>query len=161
MPRGFLHLVLALSFASAACHPSERFEAVGQLLRSDVIEVDEKDNKRATMLEVEIEWDSCPGDQFQVIRGGADFAACVKQRHENGDYVTLIVVRFWDTRGFYRWEVVKVGECDRPMQVDAEGSYEKSQECEDIIHHGVKVGFTCSRKPFAKLVSVCPWMARD
>lgn len=145
---------------TSSCHPTERYESVGQLLRADVVEVDEKDPKKATMLEIEIEWDPCPGDQFQVIRGGAEFAACMKQ-YEGGDYLSLVVDRFWDSRGYYRWEVVKVGECDRPMQIDAEGSYEKSQECDDVMHHGVKAGFTCSRKPFAKLVSVCPWMARD
>jgi hypothetical protein len=29
------------------------------------------------------------------------------------------------------------------------------------MHFGNKVGFSCNRKPFAKLVDICPWMARD
>ncbi|MFT3766803.1 MAG: hypothetical protein QM820_15000 [Minicystis sp.] len=151
-------LAPVLAVALAGCHPAERFESVGQIVHSEVIEVDDKG--KPLVQEIEFEWDPCPGDQFQVVRGGAEFAECMKQ-HAVGDMVAVQVSHFWDGRGYYRWEVTRVGNCDRPMQIDAEGSYEKSQECNDVVHHGQKVGFLCNRKPFAKLVNVCPWMARD
>lgn len=158
-PRGsVLSVTLALAAALAGCHPTERYESVGQLIQNDVIEVDDKG--KALVQEVEFEYDACPGDQFQVVRGGAEFAECMK-KHAVGDMISVGIVHFWDERGYYRWEVTRVGECDRPPQPEAEGSYEKSQECTDVKHYGQVVGFTCNRKPFARLVEICPWMARD
>ena len=144
--------------ALASCHPSETFESVCQLIRAEAVEVDGQG--RPLLYEIELEWDPCPGEQFQVVRGGAEFAACMKD-HEVGELLPVEVEHFWTARGYYRWEVTKVGGCDRPMDLDAEGSYEKSQECHDVVQHGQKVGFMCSRKPFARLVNVCPWMARN
>jgi hypothetical protein len=160
VPRRLLPIAIAFALAPvlAGCHSTERFESVGQIVHSDVVETDDKG--KPILHEVEIEWSPCPGDQFQVVRGGPEFAECIKQ-YSVGDMVSVEVVHFWDSRGYYRWEVTKLGGCDRPMQLDAEGSYEKSQECDDVMHHGHKVGFTCNRKPFAKLVDVCPWMARQ
>jgi hypothetical protein len=156
-PRWISLLLLASPVALASCHSTEKFESVCQLIRSEVVEVDDKG--KPLVQEVELEWDPCPGEQFQVVRAGAAFAECMKQ-HSVGDLLPVEVEHFWDARGFYRWEVTKIGECDRPMELEAEGSYEKSQECEDVKYHGQKVGFVCNRKPFARLVGVCPWMAR-
>jgi len=158
MPRPSLLLAPALAAILAGCHSNERFESVGQLVHSEVIEVDDKG--KTTLHEIEFEWDACPGDQFQVVRGGAVFAECIKE-HAVGEMVSIEVLHYWDGRGYYRWEVTRVAGCDRPPQVEAEGSYEKSQECNDVLHHGQKVGFYCNRKPLAKLVDVCPWMARN
>lgn len=151
-------LVLACSLAIASCHPTERFESVCQVIRTEVVET--KADGAVEMLDVELEWDPCPGEQYQVVRGGAEFAACMKQ-HKVGDLVPVEVVHFWDRRGYYRWDLTRVGACERPVQPDVEGSYEKSQECHEVFHHGRKAGFMCSRKPFRDLVEVCPWLARD
>lgn len=152
-----LHVIGALALLSG-CHPSERFEAACQLVRTEV--VDQDDKGKPTIFDIELEWDACPGDQFQVVRGSGAFGECMKQ-HEVGSLVRVEVEHFWDTRGYYTWDVSKVGNCARPIEKDSEGSYEKSQECRDVEHHGQKVGFLCSRRPFAGLVDVCPWMARN
>lgn len=152
-------LGIALAASISACHPTQRYQSVGQIVQSEVIEADEKG--KPLIHEVEFEWDPCPGDQFQVVRGGTEFAECIAKNHKVGDSVYVEVEHYWDSRGFYRWEMTKIGECPRPPQIDAEGSYEKSQECHDVLHHGQKVGFLCNRKPFKGLVSVCPWMARN
>jgi hypothetical protein len=158
LPRWSPRLLLASAALLCSCHRTEKFESVCQLVRADVVEVDDKGVPQ--VFDVELEWDPCPGEQFQVVRGGAEFAACMKQ-HAVGDLLPVEVEHFWTVRGYYQWEVTKIGGCDRPMDLTAEGSYEKSQECNEIIQHGQKVGFTCSRKPFARLVDVCPWMARN
>jgi hypothetical protein len=124
-----------LAATLAGCHPSERFESVGQIVHSEVIEADDK--SKPLVHEIEFEWSPCPGDQFQVVRGGAEFAECVKQ-YAVGEMATIHVQRFGDGRGYYRWDVTRIGECERPMQPDAEGSYEKSAECTDV----------CCRSPF-------------
>ena len=128
-----------------------------QLIRRDVVEADEKGEPQ--LLDVELEWDPCPGDQFQVVRGGKDFAKCMS-RYPVGEMLPVRVVHWWDNRGYFRWDVYQVGECSRTPEPEAEGSYEKSQECSNKDNYGQVSGFECSRRPFRKLVSVCPWMSR-
>ena len=52
------------------------------------------------------------------------------------------------------------GDCDRPIEETSEGSFEKSQECTEHKMYGRETGFDCSRRPFRKLVGICPWMER-
>jgi hypothetical protein len=147
-----------LALLSAGCsHQEHRYESVLQLVsRSDV----QKDDKgEVDQVDFLFEWDPCPGDQFQVVRGGKDFAKCM-EKYDKGDYVSVKVKHFWDGRGFYRWDVEEIGGCARPIEDGTEGSYERSQECQSITHFGRESGFDCSRRPFKKLVAICPWMAR-
>ena len=151
--------LLFLSVLAAGCgKPERRFESVCQIVRKDVVETAE--NGDAEIMDVELEWDPCPGDQFQVVRGGKEFAACM-QTQEVGSLVPVQVKHWWDERGYYTWDVYKVGACGREIEPDSEGSYEKSQECSDDTMFGRTAGFKCSRRPFKRLVSVCPWMARQ
>jgi hypothetical protein len=122
--------------------------------------VEQDDHGEVAQADFKFEWDPCPGDQFQVVRGGREFARCMK-KYETGDYMSVRVRHVWDTRGFYRWEVTQIGDCPHAPEPEAEGSYEQSQECSDEVHHGRTVGFHCSRRPEKKLVAICPWMARQ
>ena len=154
-----LFALTAFLMVFLACAKAERrFESVCQIVRSNVVEKDDKD--RAEVVDVELEWDPCPGDQFQMVRGGQDFAACM-QRYEVGSFVPVLVKQWWDDRGYYTWDVYKVGDCSRTIEPGAEGSYEKSQDCSDTKMYGATTGFFCSRRPFEKLLSVCSWMARN
>jgi hypothetical protein len=137
----------------------ERFESVVQIVRKETVELTD-DGKAPNVIDMEFEWDPCPGDQFQVIRGDKDFAACAA-KYEIGDYVPVVVRHMWDERGYFTWDVERVGDCARAIERGSAGSYEKSQECHDVTHHGHKVGFECSRKPFRDLVKRCPWTARQ
>jgi hypothetical protein len=136
----------------------ERFESVLQLLERTDVEVDEKGE--VEQVDFVFEWDPCPGDQFQVVRGGKAFAQCMA-KYEKGDYVSVKVKHYWDLHGFYKWDVEEIGGCERPIEEISEGSYERSQECQKHTMFGREVGFDCSRRPFKKLVSICPWMARQ
>ena len=142
-----------------ACGKSEqRFESVCQIVRRDVVERDEKGVP--VILDLELEWDPCPGDQFQVVRAGEQFAACM-DRYEDGARVPVLVKQWWDNRGYYTWDIYKVGDCTRAIEPESEGSYEKSQECREQVMYGDRTGFVCSRRPFAQLLATCPWMARN
>lgn len=143
----------------SGCKPKDsQFESVCQIVHRDVVEVD--GSGKPALVDYELEWDPCPGDQFQVVRGSKDFAACMN-KYDIGDYVPVRVVHHWDSRGYFTWDLFQVGDCHRPIEADNEGSYEKSQECHDQMAYGQKSGFVCSRRPFAGLVKVCPWMARN
>ena len=152
-------LALALAGLLAGCTPKvEHYESAVQIVRKEVL--DKEDGGAATAIDLEVEWDACPGDQFQVIRGDKDFAACT-DHFAVGDFAPVVVRHFWDPRGYYRWDIERIGDCARVVEPDSYGSYEKSRECKDIVNHGQTVGFDCSRKPYRGLLSRCPWMARD
>lgn len=158
MRSGSLWLPLVL-LGLAGCRERERqFESVCQIIQREV--VDQDASGKPTQISLELEWDPCPGDQFQVIRGGAEFAACT-ERYLVGDLVSVGVRQRWDPHGYYTWAIVRVGECRRDPDDGDEGSYEKSQECSDVKLQGMPYGFVCSRKPTGELARVCPWMRRD
>ena len=151
-------LALTFTVALLGCSPKEeRFESVCQIVHKEVVEVSDKGEP--TVVDFELEWDPCPGDQFQIVRGDADFAKCMS-KYGQGDYVSVKVAHLWDTRGFYHWDLYQVGECTRTME-HQEGSFEKSQECADQTAYGQTVGFDCSRRPQKRLLKVCPWTARN
>jgi hypothetical protein len=155
---GFLFSAAALGSLLSGCHRDERFESVCQITRKAVVEVDDKGV--AAQVDFELEWDPCPGDQVQIVRGGAEFAKCM-EAYNPGDFVNVKVVHFWDSRGYYDWDLYEIAGCARPIEHDTTGSYAKSQECTDTKTHGHTDGFACSLRPFRKLVDVCPWTARD
>ncbi len=150
----------ALAYAGlrAREHPPDRYVAVVQIIQREVVERNEAG--LAEQVDLELEWDSCPGDQYQVIRGGAQFAACTAQ-YEVGDYVPVKVVHFWDPQGFYRWDIEQLGACPRTVAPDRPGSFEKSQECSPYRLASREQGFECSRQPFGALLRVCPFMQRQ
>lgn len=148
----------ALALAGSGCHREERFESVVQIIRKEVVDVDAEG--KTQVLDMEVEWDPCPGDQFQVIRNGKTFAACA-EKYGVGDYVPVVAIHRWDPRGYYTWDISQLGDCPRSMHPGEPGSYEKSAECKDVKMHGNKLGFSCSRKPFRDLVQRCPWTARE
>lgn len=157
--RGRLVLIAGLlGGLSFGCQKGEqRFESTCQLVRRDVVEANDKGEPE--IIDVELEWDPCPGDQFQVVRGGKEFSACMQQ-YEIGKLLPVLVKHWWDDRGYYVWDVYRVGACNRTIEA-SEGSYEKSQECSDVEMYGRGAGFSCNRRPFKGLVATCPWMARQ
>jgi hypothetical protein len=147
------------SLAATACHRPEHFESVGQLTRTSVVDVDE--HGEPATLDVAFEWDPCPGDQFQTVRGGAEFARCMA-KYRVGDYVAVGVQRTWDTHGYYVWDVDRMGDCVRPSEGrHTPGSFAKTQECHPLISHGREYGFRCELEPWQALVEICPWMRKS
>ena len=152
-------VIAVLALPLLACGKADRrFESVCQIVRRDVVEQDKAGVP--AVIDLEFEWDPCPGDQFQVVRGDKAFAACT-ERYKLGSLVPVLVRQWWDDRGYYTWDVYQVGECTREIQPYSEGSYEKSQDCRPLVMYGEHAGFSCSRRPFKKLLAICPWMARD
>jgi hypothetical protein len=98
-----LGMVLVFT-ATLGCNPHQetRFDSNAQLVsRRDVT----LDAKRVVAADFELEWDPCPGDQYRYVRGSREFSACTS-KYEKGDDLAVKVRRFWDTRGFYRWDVL-------------------------------------------------------
>jgi hypothetical protein len=153
-----LVLALPIALSTAACGERlERFESVCEIVRKDEVEVDEQGATES--VDVEFVWDSCPGEQLQVVRGGKDFAACMK-KYEVGKRAPVFVKHWWDERGYFAWDVYMIGDCLRYIEESSVGSYEKVQECSDDDMYGKITGFSCRRRSFETMATVCPWLAR-
>ena len=137
---------------------TRRYESAVQMVRKDIVE---KDANGATLqVDYEVEWDACPGDQFQVIRGSKAFAECT-DKYGVGDTVPVYVTHFWDERGFYRWDIERMGDCWRAIEPDSPGSYEKGQECKRRAEPRLQDRVHVQPEAVPPLVKRCPWMARD
>lgn len=96
------------------------------------------------------------------VRAALDRAhLVVAAKYGVGDFVPVVVRHFWDDRGYYRWDIEKLGDCTHAVEPGSEGSYEKSQACSDIVQQGRTVGFDCSRRASKDLVRRCPWLSRQ
>lgn len=153
-----LIIALAVLTSLSQTEQVERYESVVQIVHRDA--ADTNDKGEIETVDIELEWDPCPGDQFQVVRGGKEFAACTA-KYDVGEYIDVKVVHFWDPHGFYRWDIEQLGDCKRAIEPASEGSYEKSQECEEYKSYGKTSGFACSRLPKKNLTKICPWLARQ
>lgn len=155
MPR---HPAVAALLLLAGCASERRYESACQIVSKYVVEQDDKGEP--TQVDVEMEWDPCPGDQVQMVRGGADFAKCMAKWNP-GDYVPVKVVHFFDSRGYWDWDLYEIGGCARPIESGSYGSYAKSRECSDAKTHGHPYGFDCALLPEKRLGGICPWMKRE
>jgi hypothetical protein len=157
MRQSFAVMAMSLLPLSACGERLERFESVCQIVRRDEVEVDDKGETES--VDIEFEWDPCAGDQFQVVRGGKEFAACMK-KFDVGKRAPVFVKHWWDERGYFAWDVYMIGDCVRYIEESSAGSYEKAQECSDDDMYGKVTGFSCRRRSFETMATTCPWLAR-
>jgi hypothetical protein len=141
----------------AACHPTTHHETEVEITRMVVVRKNES-GKPAT-LDLELSFAECPGSQIEVIRGGAEFAACVS-KHTVGDRVKVAIEHKWDDEGVYKWVIKKVDDCDRVPDPSDEASFAMVRECEDLKVNGARVGLQCRYIPEKKLIDQCPWFRR-
>jgi hypothetical protein len=112
------------------------------------------------IVEVEVEYPECPGEQLETLQGNAEFTKCAA-KFKVGD--TLPATVDWGPTDFghYDSEIVRIGDCPRKRDPRDARSYEVVQECTDVIVNGMKAGFHCDRKPNKDLLEKCPWFARQ
>jgi len=113
----------------------------------------------AVTIDVELSFVHCPGEQLEVVRGGAEFAECIA-RYRAGDEVPIRLVTRPSKDGHLAHDVTMIGGCARPPDPADEGSFLTAQECVDVNVHGARVGFRCDRVPRRHLTKLCPWFAR-
>jgi hypothetical protein len=143
----------------AACAKKPRwYEADVRLNRIQTIRFDAKGIPAD--VDVEVQYDECPGgQQLEIVRGDAAFAQCMK-RHAPGAKVVAKIEHHWDDRGFWDWDIHELGGCKRPPDKDDINSFDTVQECEPIVSNGVNEGFRCNRIPQRELLKKCPWFGR-
>jgi hypothetical protein len=154
---------LALAFAVVAvvagCHDKPRWHTSDvRLTRLDPVRRDA--TGKALTFDAQFSYDNCPGTQIEVIRGGADFAACMA-KYKVGQMVPAKIYWYFHPNGHYQWEVHELGGCARPPDPNDEASYDMVRECSDLKVNGVAVGFRCNEIPEKHLLERCPWFQRE
>jgi len=112
------------------------------------------------IIEVNVEYPDCPGEQLETLQGNADFTKCAL-KFKVGDVLPASIEWGPTDFGHYDSEITRIGECSRTRDPRDARSYEVVQECTDVNVNGVKAGFHCDRKPNKELLDKCPWFARQ
>jgi hypothetical protein len=150
-------LLVALS-AVAGCSEAPRvYETSVEVRRFSVVRRDEE--RKPVTADVEVSYADCPGTQYEVVRGNRAFTECFQQ-HKVGERVPLRLEHYRGREGRFEWVVKAIGGCDRPPDPNDEVSFSVVEECSDLVVHGARVGFHCSRIPEKELVQKCPWFRR-
>ena len=150
-------LVAVVASGSIGCDSSRSYTSTVEIIRSSVVRRDA--SGQPELADAEVRYTSCPGDQREVVRGGAEFASCLAQYTPGAKLpVSLSWYRHHD--GHYDWDLLQLGACRLSGAPHSNGSFETVQECEDIKVHGATVGFRCQRLPDKHLLAQCPWFRR-
>jgi hypothetical protein len=142
---------------SAGCHRPKHYETDVEITRISPVRRDE--TGKVLTLDVEITYFDCPGTQIEVIRGDADFAACV-MKQKVGDKAHVALDHVWTVEDQYSWIVRSIANCPRIPDPSDEASYSMVRECSDWLVNGQRVGFQCNYLPEQKLLAKCPWFRR-
>jgi len=149
--------LFAVALLGCTASPKEFAPSV-EITRKSVVRYDPQ-TRQAVTLDVEVSYADCPGTQLEVIRGGAEFAACMA-KHQVGARVPLRLRWHWSKDGHYMWDPFEVGGCARPPDPNDEASFVLAQDCETVKVNGAPVGFHCNRVARPELVAKCPWFRR-
>ena len=148
---------LVLAVLSSGCHRSRSYEAQVEIERMTVARKDEAG--KPLIVDIEISYAECPGEQLEVIRSGAEFADCMSKA-KVGDKVPAKIKQRWDPEGYWRYDVIELAGCPRTLDPHDEGSFTSIRECEDWTVNGAVVGFQCNVAPQKTLIKKCPWFAK-
>jgi hypothetical protein len=145
----------ALAVSIAACsNKPEHYQTTVQIARTQVVPT-----ATTKVIDVELEYSDCPGEQQEIFQGDAAFADCMA-KYKPGDKVAANIVFAKLPDGHYDSEVEKVGDCPRKRDANDDRSYELVHECKDVVVNGTVVGFHCDHKPTRELLAKCPWFRR-
>lgn len=146
------------SLPLVACHKSKTYDPNVEVTRISAVRKDE--TGKVLSVDVEFSYVECPGTQIEVIRGGADFAACIQQKVKVGDKVKARLEHHWDPEGHYDYDVFEVNGCPRPPDPNDEASFKMIRDCADWNVNGTRVGFQCSYVDKKALNKKCPWFVK-
>jgi hypothetical protein len=113
------------------------------------------------LTDLELKYTTCPANARQVMRVGKEFSEC-GTKLKVGDKLKAEVVLSWNAeRGFYRNEIVHLGECAVKLDSKDEANYQMVEACSDSKASGVVVGVRCERGRSEALLAACPWLRRN
>jgi hypothetical protein len=150
----------ALALVSASCAKKPRNYDTKVTLRGVEVIARDATTGNPTLIEINVEYPDCPGEQLETLQGNAEFSKCA-QKYKPGDIIPTTVEWGPTDFGHYDSEITKLGDCLRARDPRDARSYEVVQVCTDVVVNGAKAGFHCDRKPNKELLEKCPWFARQ
>ncbi len=150
--------VYVAALALVSCGKAHDYDTKVTLKTIEVVARDAKNEP--LIIEVNVEYPECPGEQLETLQGNAEFSKCVL-KYKMGETVPAVVEYSAMDFGHYDSEITKLGDCTRKRDPRDARSYEVIQECADVNVNGAKAGFHCGRKPDKELLAKCPWFARQ
>jgi len=147
-----------LAIAVLGCEHAPRNYETRVTIKS--IEVVARDSKGPQIIEVNVEYPDCPGEQLETLQGDIEFTKCAL-KFKVGEVLPASIEWGPTDFGHYDSEITKLGDCTRKRDPRDARSYEVVQECTDVNVNGVKAGFHCDRKPNKELLTKCPWFTRQ
>lgn len=152
-------VILLLALALVSCEGKPKFFDTKVTLKSvEIVARDGKTNE-PQIIEINVEYPDCPGEQLETLQGNALFTKCALQ-YKVGETLSANIEWGPTDYGHYDSEIVKLGDCARQRDPRDARSYEVVQTCADVVVNGNKAGFHCDRKPTKDLLQKCPWFAR-
>jgi hypothetical protein len=145
---------LGVALLGGCSRESRRYDTTVQIVRTETVK-----NRGGTVIDVDLEYTDCPGDQREIFQADAAFALCIN-RYKFGEKVQASVLFTQMRDGHFDSEIEQVGECRRSRDSQDERSYEIVHQCHDLKVNGVVIGFRCDRKPTRELLAKCPWFRR-
>lgn len=139
------------------CESPKRFTTTFEVIQVEPF----KDDKGETAkMSLELRYADCPGDTHRVLHADRAFATCAPQV-KSGDKLKAELVSTWQSdKGFYRSDVIRLGDCPVKQDPKEEANYELVQTCTDVVTTGTVVGVRCDRTRSKELVAKCPWLRR-
>jgi hypothetical protein len=156
--RHLILLAIALAAPFASC--SKKATTYQTKVTLKTVEVVARDATGPRIIEINVEYPDCPGEQLETLQGNAEFSKCAL-KYKAGEVIPVTVEWGPTDYGHYDSEITKLGDCARTRDPRDARSYEVVQECTDVMVNGVKAGFHCDRKPNKELLDKCPWFARQ
>jgi hypothetical protein len=151
--------LLALAVVAVGCEKKARNYDTKVTLTS--VEVVSRDKAGVPqIIEINVEYPDCPGEQLETLQGNADFTKCAL-KFKVGEVLPASIEWAPTDFGHYDSEITRIGDCARTRDPRDARSYEVIQECTDVNVNGVKAGFHCDRKPNKELLDKCPWFSRQ
>ncbi|MCB1176349.1 MAG: hypothetical protein KDK36_02110 [Leptospiraceae bacterium] len=156
--KNLIYFILLISFLLNCKKGPDEYDVKVKINRIEIVR--EGEDKKPILIDVELNYPDCPGDQIEIIRAGKDFAECFLTKHKVNDIAKAKILWKWRDLGFYKWDVIGLSGCERVVDPEEEGSYDMIEECEDFLEYGAVVGFRCKRVATADLIAACPWFRR-
>ncbi len=113
-----------------------------------------------SLMDVEMRFTECPGDARTLVRADRAFSTCAKDIKAGDKVKVELVSAYSDSRGQFRAEVKKIGDCAVQIDPKDEANYETVQTCVEKKATGSTVGVHCERKRSPALLAKCPWLRR-
>ena len=148
------------ALAASACSKTHRYESAVQIVRKEIVEKDDERRRACRSTS------RSSGTRARAISSRSSAAArpspSAPRSTTSATTVPVYVRHWWDERGFYRWDIERMGDCWRAIEPDSRRLLREGPGVQGRREPRVQVRASrAAASRSAQLVKRCPWMARE